>query len=297
MWQYLNVFWNSTNKQGQIQYWLAKSLYQLLWKRPNSLKTLNKMQEFFCLWNAEQLDISLDESRKRYLQSWQAISNGHSGYEFKFFSELSYDIFKVFFDDTPKETFEAYLFHSHLHFLKMLTFPEPTLTVEQPIIHELRKHKKVVVLDFGCGLAQYSWWLAEQLMAYGCEIELVLVDIATIRKPFLLWLGDKLKIPLTFLESTAQNPIPDLPPCHICVVTEVFEHLHEPIPYFLKMDSALLPQGFLRTNIADHSPGYMHVSANLSPLRHKIAELGYLEANPYTIYRKGQASLSQTISA
>lgn len=269
-----------------LQSRLRRSVFANLWKRPNCLDRLNRMQELFCQWNAERLGISLELSRDRYIRSWSAISNGHRGAEFRFFNELSHDIFRVFFDDNEREVFDAYIFHGYMHFLRMLSYGESDWETDHPIVQGLASYEAVTILDFGCGLARSSWSLANLLKTQEKAVKLVLVDIPTIRKPFLLWVGEKTGFPVTFLDCTIDIPIPDLPPCHVCIATEVFEHLHTPALYLRRINDALLPGGFLLTNVADHKPEFLHTSPNLALLREELDRLDYEEIWHHVLFRK-----------
>ena len=248
------------------------------------------MQELFCQWNAERLGTSLEQSRDRYIRSWSAISNGHCGAEFRFFNELSHEIFGVFFDDNEREVFDGYIFHGHIHFLRMLSYGESEWKADHPIVQWLTSYETVTILDFGCGLARFSWSLANLLKTRGITVKLVLADIPTIRKPFLIWVGEKTGFPVTFLDCTIDTLIPDLPPCHVCIATEVFEHLHTPVLHLRKIDDALLPGGFLLTNVADHRPEFMHASPNLALLREALDKLDYEEIWHHVLFRKGAST-------
>ncbi len=247
---------------------------------------LNQTQTWFCDWNAERLGITVEDSRRRYAESWQALRGGHGGPEFRGYCVLSHTLFRVFYDDNPGEVYAAYRFHGPMHFLRMLSYAEPDWAADDPVVAHLRACPDPRILDFGCGLAQRSRGLALKLQADGQTVGLDLVDIPTERKAFLLWLGGRLGIPTTFADCTPEAPIPPLGPCDACIATEVFEHLHAPLTYLEAMHAALRPGGLLVTNIADQKPEYMHVSPDLSDLRARLAELGYAELAPTRLYRK-----------
>ena len=162
---------------------------------------LNEAQELFCQWNAERLGISPELSRNRFINSWNALRKGHGGSLFRSFCDLSYEIFGVFFDDSEKEIYEAYSFHSHLHFLRMLSYQEPEMGKSHPFVQALSDYPEVTILDYGCGLAQKSFSLAISLKASGKKVNLALADIPTIRKSFLLWMGKKKDIPVQYVEN------------------------------------------------------------------------------------------------
>lgn len=242
-------------------------------------------QEMFCQWNAERLGITLQESRERLLASRKAIPGGHGGKQYRTFCETSYQLFRVFIDDSAREVYDAYQFHAPMHFLRMLSYTEPVWDDHHPVVRQLKTLSDIAILDFGCGLAQRSRSLAEKLIADGHRVTLSLADIPTLRKEFLLWLGERTHIPTRFL-NCSEAAIPQLPSCHVCIATDIFEHLHSPVRAFEAVDQALLPGGLLVTDVHDHKSEYMHVSTDLSAVRARLASLGYQELDRQRLYRK-----------
>ena len=257
--------------------------------RPVSEDSLNQTQFWFCEWNAERLGISLEASTQRYLHSLAAIPGGPLGIEFHLFNELSHEIFRPFADDSPGEVAEAYHFHAHLHFLMMLGRDEKVWSPEDPVVQCLPKEGPVSILDYGCGLAQTSRGLATLLRDRGQAVSLALVDLPTIRRPFLAWTGERMGIAVKNLDVTPETPIPDLPDCDICFATEVFEHMHDPLPAFERIEKSLAPGGLLLTNVKDHHEEFMHVTPNLKPLRDRLDALGYTALRPGHIFQKPTA--------
>ncbi len=257
-------------------------------KKP--LTEMTEWQQAFCEWNAERLGISLERSIERYRRSWNAIRSGHRGRFYRYFSILTHDVFGVFFDDTLEETFGSYQYHSYLDFLRFLSYREFRWAETDPVFQHLRTLQEPVILDFGCGLAHRSISLAKKLKAHGCKPRIFLADIPTLRKDFLTWFCAKLQIPMTFLDCTEAQPIPAFSACDLCIATEVFEHLHDPVRYFLAMDATLRPGGFLVTQIVDHHKEFFHVSPRLGALRTAVKEKSYEEIAPCTLYRKPGAT-------
>jgi 2-polyprenyl-3-methyl-5-hydroxy-6-metoxy-1,4-benzoquinol methylase len=236
---------------------------------------LTRTQELFLQWNAERLGISIEESKRRYTASWATVSGGHSGSAFGDFNGIAHETFRVFFEDNAKEVFDMYRYHGPMHFLVMLTYPEPAWAASDLIVRELSERSEISILDFGCGLAQQSRTLAEYLRDHGKRVRLTLADIPTLRQEFLIWWGKHTGIATTFLPCTAATPIPELPEYDICQTTEFFEHVHNPLAYFERIDAKLASGGLLVTGIMDHHADFMHVSPNLGDLRSRIAERGY----------------------
>jgi SAM-dependent methyltransferase len=256
------------------------------------LATLNSWQEAFCDWDAERLGTHPDESRSRYRESWGLFKGGHGGGEFRHFCGTSHELYRVFFDDSPAEIFDAYQFHGLMHFLRQLSYSEPTWSDDHAILRSLAGKGGIMISDFGCGLAQTSISLAKALRAQGASVRICLFDIQTMRLDFLAWLCERLGIPCTMVACSQQKPIPALPPSDVFVVREVFEHLHDPLPYLEAIDGALNGGGFLITNVNDHQAEFMHVSPNLDRVRRRLIELGYDEVRQYQLYRKLYAGAS-----
>ena len=247
---------------------------------------LTTTQELFCLWNAERLQISPDESRQRYIESWRSIRGGHAGAEFRWFCDLSYRIFSSLYDDRPREVMATYEFYGPLHLLRMLSYEDPQWADDDPILTHLPSQTRIRILDFGCGLAHGSRSLAAKLSALGRHVELALADIPTLRKPFLLWIGERTNLHTVFLDCTERVPIPPLPPCDICVATNVLEHLDRPLEYLNAFDRVLEPGGLLWTDIADHNSEFMHITPLLQGVRERVEGLGYEPIVPCRLYRK-----------
>jgi len=254
--------------------------------RDPSPSNLTATQKYFLEWNAQRLGITIEDSRDRYLRSWNVVSGGHSGRAFGKFHRHCYDIFRVFADDSPKEVMDAYKIHGPVHFLTMLTYPEPQWFDEDFIVKYFRGRSSIGILDFGCGLAQQSRTLAEFLTGKGLEVRIALADIPTVRKEFLVWWGSRTGIPLTFLDCTTKSPIPELPQSDLCFALEFFEHVYDPLAYFNSIDQALTGGGLLVTNISDHHKDFMHVSPKLAPLRDAVKARRYEDVLTNFIFSK-----------
>jgi len=253
---------------------------------------LSPTQEYFCSWNAERLGISEAASRTRYIKSCSMLPNGHAGKEFRAFNDLSYGLYEVFIGDKETEVYEAYRIHGQMHFLRMLAYPESSWPAAHRVVQALSGKSDVTIVDYGCGLAQLSRGLADTLHRHGTNVHIVLVDIPTLRKDFLLWLGSRTRTPMEFLECSSTRPVPELPNCDVVIATEVFEHLHDPMPAFEAIHRSLDPSGFLLTNLSDHESEFMHVSPNLKALRNRAREFKYEELEYSTLFQKPAIEVS-----
>ena len=249
--------------------------------------SLNETQGLFVRWNAERLGISEAESLRRYAGSWHTVSGGHRGVGFEILMFLNQEIFSVFFGNDEKELFDTYRFHGHRDLLRQMIFPEPRFTPDHPVVAGLADRSEIDILDFGCGLAQRSRFLAAHLQRQGKRVRVHLADIPSVESEFLSWMGSNTDLDITFLPCTAANPIPDLPNCDVLVATEFFEHVTDPLAYFERFDRVLRPGGFLWTDVADHEEGFLHVCPQLGDLRATLAERNYASLETHVLYRKG----------
>ena len=183
-----------------------------------------------------------------------------------------------------------------MHFLRMLSYSEPAWSNDHPILHRILQKPRATIVDFGCGLAQTSISIAKALQRPDIDISLYLADIPTLRMEFLVWLCKKWDIPCQISKCTRENPIPDFPHCDIFIAREVFEHLHNPLPYIEKMNLSLNDGGFLLTNINDHQAEFMHVTPNLEAVRNRLKELNFHEIKKHQFYQKFSLSRASTIT-
>jgi 2-polyprenyl-3-methyl-5-hydroxy-6-metoxy-1,4-benzoquinol methylase len=280
------------------RYLFSKIFYPMMltthsmWRKNKPVSSpvkLNETQELFVKWNADRLNISEDESRYRYLKSLSCIHGGHGGSRFVMFMRMSHELLNVFSSNEKAEILESYAMHGHQHFLRQLTYGTQEPDFLHIILEELKALKEVRILDFGCGLANTARLFARHFLAVGHLVRLDLADIPTIRREFLLWMGKEMGVTCNFLECTEELPIPlpEKEEYHICIATEVFEHLHEPVNYFYRIDQSLLPSAFLITAIQNHRPGYFHVSPNLEALRSAIKANNYKEIMRTRLFQKG----------
>lgn len=243
---------------------------------------MNRWQSAFVLWNAQRLGITEGESRARFERSNAVID--HGGRAYRDFCDTSHRLYGVFADDSEREVIDSYKQHANMHFLRMLSYSECDTDWRGHPVFNTFVGKRVVIADLGCGLAQVSLTLAIALKAAGAICAVQLADIDTLRADFLLWLCERESIDCIF--HSCDWRLPSFEPCDVMVAIEVFEHLHDPLAHLRLVDDALLPGGFLLTNVGDHQPEFMHVSPDLSVLRTFLRERGYDELTPNRLYRK-----------
>jgi len=247
---------------------------------------LNGTQQIFIDWNARRLGLTQDQSFIRFRDSWNRFEGGYGGAAFREFNVMAHDAFQVLYGDEPNEVLESYQVFAPLHFLRMLSYPEPRITAENLVVRQLGDVDEVNILDFGCGLAQQSRALAQFLRGQGRRVMLYLADIPTIRKDFMLYLCERTGIDAVFLDCTAAAPIPEIPPHQLCIATEFFEHVYDPVRYFEAINAQMANRGLLVTNSANHNREFMHVTPDLAALREAIAAAGFEALKESRIYLK-----------
>lgn len=262
------------------------SLMRLMRGARPDVAALSRTQRLFIEWNALRLGIDEEQSQRRYFDSWAAVPNGHRGREFRWLSRVYHQLLSVFADDSPEELRQAYRMHEPMHFLAHLGLPEVEFDKGEPIVKALSDRPAATIIDFGAGLAYHSRALARTLIDQNVATKLVLVDLPAIWTEFVLWIGKRDKIPMELRTGTEQQPIPELPDAEICVATEFFEHVHEPLTYFEPLHRALKPGGFFVTNVEDHKLEFMHVSPSLATIRQRLEQLEYEEVESFRVFRK-----------
>lgn len=243
-------------------------------------------QKLFIRWNAERLGLSIDESTKRYLKSWDVFPTGHMDKAWIPFENMLYNLLQVFCADNQKEMYHAIQAMSLTCFLRRLAYPEYKWKFDDVVIkHIMDGRSSVDILDYGCGLAQRSRSLA-LFVKSKISVRLTLVDLSMLSKDFLLWIGNETGIETKFLDVTPEVPLPCLPSNDVSIVTEFFEHVYNPLLYFHHIHNSLKPGGIMVTNLRLHEKGVFHVTPVLDSVRKGAKDLGYIELIPYTVFKK-----------
>lgn len=237
---------------------------------------LNMMQGYFVYWNAERLNITIEESLRRFTVSYNSVNGHHSG-TFKEYCGVSHDLYYPFASDSRDLVYESYQHHSYMHFLRMMSLPTPQISDVDTVYNKLKDRESVNIFDYGCGIAPYSIAYAMTLKSSGVNVKLHLIDIPTIREQFLEYVCDKLEIDFKFHATPKDGDVffPNIDKCDLAITVEVFEHLYDPVSYFKLMDDYMLDGGLMITNIKDHKKDFMHVTPNLEELRKSFSEMKY----------------------
>jgi len=272
---------------------VAKRINKLVgityFSRESFSSELNETQKQFIEWNSARLNIPMEEIRKRLLLSQGRFVDGYSGMEFDEFCELTHEVFGVLYGDKEQELYDSYAFYGTLHFLRYLSYPMPAYEDSSIIIKSIGPKSKIVLVDYGCGLAQRSRAMANYYANRNVKTELHLFDIPTIRKDFIKWIYRESSVKLTFHDCTSANPIPEIPNCDVFFALEFLEHVYNPMIYLQLFHESLKKEGILVTNVEDHQIEFMHVTPVLEEVRNHLRKLNYTlisDDRAYQIYKK-----------
>jgi len=248
--------------------------------------TENITRQQFIRWLSHERGITLQKATALYRQSTQAIRGGHAGSKYREFCKQCYKLFEVFVSDGPNDLDEAYRFHQEIHFLRMLSYSEPSSLHVTDLANLVTCTDSCTIVDFGCGLAQLSRALARKLSKQGIKVKLVLADIPTPRLKFLRFAAHDEKYSTSIIECTADGHVPALPQSNVIVATEFLEHVYNPMDYILRFHRALKHKGLLVTNLRPHQKEFMHVSPNLAKVSAALKNWNYTPLIRHEIFRK-----------
>jgi len=142
------------------------------------------------------------------------------------------------------------------------------------------KDKNISILDFGCGLANYS--IALYSLGYK---DISLADIPTMTFKFLRFLCTRYKISVKFLEIKNENWLKDNK-FHYIINSEVMEHLWNPVEEMRELLAHLYPGGWMYLSTFFNDLGGedpTHLSHNN---KFQDSELWYKELEKIGLYRK-----------
>ncbi len=125
-----------------------------------------------------------------------------------------------------------------------------------------------VVLDYGCGLAYISF----EIGRIRPESRFILVDVDCLGLRFTEYRFKKYGLSVETVVISEDEPYPSLPAHNICIATDVMEHLWNPEAAYDNIVASLAPAGVLYGQFQDFKPGFWHVTADLSPIRARLAE-------------------------
>ena len=107
------------------------------------------------------------------------------------------------------------------------------------------------LLEYGCGVAPVSWWLARRRR----DFHPVLVDVPGQAFSFGLRRLKALTPPLCAITTAVvtDERVPLLPPCDVAICSEVLEHVPSPVAVMRAILAALKPGGMLWEDFYKHS--------------------------------------------
>ncbi len=139
---------------------------------------------------------------------------------------------------------------------------------EPPVRELLDRFDRLVLLDYGCGLAYNSIATARSLQQRVDRI--VLVDIPSLVFDFTCYRAQLLGIKTERIDVTAENPYPELPEHHLCFANEVVEHVKDPLQLLARISAAQKSGALLYGDFEDHCPEIYHLHTDLSFFREQL---------------------------
>ena len=251
---------------------------------------LNRIQVAFIKWNAVRLGITEPESLVRFSEAMALFAGGFAGGEFREYLNKNFMALKVLANDAEDEILNAYRIHAPLNTLRLVNYDiskrhrNPLLAMEIPrrLVEAfgMENDGPLVIIDFGAGMAQSSFVLAEALRAsYGRQVHLHLFDVPTPRKELLTYICDEFdRVPCTFhdiIEGLADPP--PFPSAHLLIAQEVLEHVYPATLSRIQkeIDASILPGGLVVTNLGNHNQEFTHVNPKLSVLKEWFSSKGF----------------------
>lgn len=109
-----------------------------------------------------------------------------------------------------------------------------------------------VFLEWGCGIAPISHWLATHPWQVSGEPTYILVDVDSEHFTFGRWRVAAADGEVVELLVEAGKPLPALPPVDAACILEVLEHLPDPVAVIRHIGAAIKPGGVLFEDFVRH---------------------------------------------
>jgi 2-polyprenyl-3-methyl-5-hydroxy-6-metoxy-1,4-benzoquinol methylase len=247
---------------------------------------LNEYIEFYS--NKHNLKIHTIE--KHIQKSFEVFGDGGwNGGEFAEFTDmmnkamqwkyLTKEKNSSFFSDGGIDFIKCYDYMQDLDLMRMLSYSLQRGQIVDNVAYfaEFLMHKyeesnvidKIVVVDYGCGLAYWTIAICELLIEKDIPVELILIDIY--RKSFvefLDYLCKKRKINYQFKEVKHDKLIPEIPECDYVHIMAVLEHTSEPEKIIESIVDSIRNDGIIfGTFYDDPFEDFEHISYDLSGAR------------------------------
>jgi 2-polyprenyl-3-methyl-5-hydroxy-6-metoxy-1,4-benzoquinol methylase len=233
---------------------------------------------------AARRDIAPNAALELVKRAEAQFKGGWGGQDYRHFTERALETFRPLYDETTDaELIRTYQFHGPADFLRMLGYRVPSEHDVGVIVAALAGRSEIGIVDYGCGLAHRTLAVARCLSKRGARVQLTLVDIRReLHFEFLEFLCRKHGIEHDFIEITADQLYPQLPPHDYCDNVSVLEHVREPLRVIENTHAALRPGGVFLAAIEDEIEEMMHISPNLKAVRERLDSLGYRRIAEYS---------------
>jgi SAM-dependent methyltransferase len=251
------------------------------------MKMNQKTIELFHEWNSQRIGITEEESISRMKHADSLFKDGFSGRRYKGFILNYLTVIHTLFP-----VVEGCMLGELLGIPRMLSQPEKPLDKDNPLMQSLLNtegDEQLVVVDFGCGMANMSRQIVTELINKGKRAKLLLVDFKMARIDFLVWLCNKKGIPVEHIAIVDKYP-PYIPKCNVIIATDVMEHLELPVEHFKTFYGALKDGGVFWTILHHYNRNEQHINPDLPKFHDMLIDMGYncqIKRNMYVKAKKG----------
>lgn len=240
---------------------------------------LARIEQEYIAFLAERRGVSEDLVRIAWLKTRKRFQ--FASPEYRRLCGTIHELFSpVYGEETEADLIAAYQFHAPLHTFRMIVHSHRGRSNYQKraaFLVRAVKARKLVVVDYGCGLADVSFAIAKmrpKAKIYLVDIDGALLDFAEFRLR-------RHGVNLDVLRVTKQQVYPELPPHNICIAWEVMEHLLRPMEAYQNIYRTMGVGGVLMGSFGPHGREMFHVSPDLSAVASEIAKRFRRLKNPY----------------
>ncbi len=242
---------------------------------------------------AAKNNIPIDKAKELFNLGWNCFGEmGFQSSQFGNFSEFFSEVYAFMHGNSKDEVHNTYRFHSLIDFFRMLGYPiyaslksdggndNRDIGLYAEILDFLssryKKNGEVVIVDYGCGLANMTMALCKLLKKMDIHPKLVCIDIDKfIHKEFLEFITSKYNIDYEYIDVNEDNNFPAIPKFDFIQVKDVFEHVYEPEKIVDNINDSIKEGGIISATTDDEGPEMMHVSRDLGHVRAKLDDYGF----------------------
>ena len=277
--------------------------------------TANYFKDFFEFYIEKNEITDINQFYGSVITSWNIFTEGWLGASFGSFTDIyEKSIEWIAFEKDQVNLHALYNIIELNDIMRKLTYSIPTKKQLKYIIDLLVKFnleygEQPVILDYGCGLAQWSIKICRCLKEKNIEPRLLLIDLQKpLHDSFLTFLCKKYEIQydlITWSSSVDSNTIPPLLNFHYCHLIDVLEHTPNPVKVMENIIGHAADGAILFATTKDEKPDTIqHVSCDLSGVRklfdkeyslpdYSIVERGTMHNPSWKLYQIFKGSLDE----